>query len=77
MARVVVYTSSTCSACEAVKEFLAQNNIEFEEKRLEDSRWAEELSEHIGTCTAPTVIIDGVLVSGSLEALATALHLPF
>ncbi len=77
MARVVVYTSTTCSACEAVKEFLAQHDIEFTERRLEDSRWAEELAEHYGTCSAPSVIIDGDLVSGGLEAIATALHLPF
>lgn len=32
MANVVVYTSSTCPYCVSIKDFLKENNVEFEEK---------------------------------------------
>ena len=35
---VKVYTTSTCPYCTMVKEFLSQNDVSFEERRVDDTR---------------------------------------
>jgi hypothetical protein len=56
-----------------VKEFLSLHHIEFEEKSLQDPRWLEELGERYGAYSAPSVVVDGTLVEGSLPEIAEAL----
>jgi glutaredoxin len=75
MKHVVLYTSPSCSACQTVKEFLSRHHVDFEERSLEDSRWAEELAERHGAVSAPAVVVEDVLLEGSLPSLAAALGL--
>ena len=56
-----------------VKEFLSLHHVEFEEKSLKDPRWLEELGERFGAYSAPSVVVDGTLVEGSLPEIAAAL----
>jgi hypothetical protein len=56
-----------------VKEFLSLHHVDFEEKSLQDQRWLEELGEHYGAYSAPSVVVDGALVEGSLPEIAAAL----
>jgi glutaredoxin len=77
MKHVIVYTSSTCSACRTVKEFLSRNHVDFEERSLDNPDWLEELSENHGAASAPSVVVDGVLVTGSLPEIAEAVGLEF
>lgn len=77
MKHVIVYTSSTCSACRTVKEFLSRNHVEFEERSLDDPAWLEELAERHGVASAPSVVVDGELVTGSLPEIAEAVGLEF
>jgi glutaredoxin len=77
MKHILVYTSSTCSACRTVKEFLSRNHVEFEERSLDDPAWLEELSEKHGAASAPSVVVDGVLVKGSLPEIAEAVGIDF
>lgn len=56
-----------------MKEFLSLHHIEFEEKSLQEPRWLEELGERYGAYSAPSVVVDGTLVEGSLPEIAAAL----
>lgn len=56
-----------------MKEFLSLHHIEFEEKSLEEPRWLEELGEQHGAYSAPSVVVEGTLVEGSLPEIAEAL----
>ena len=62
---VTVYTSPTCSWCEAVKDYLRAREIDFEEVDVsEDSDRAQELVEKSGQYGVPVVDIDGEMVVG-------------
>ena len=62
---VTVYTSSTCSWCEATKEYLHAREIDFEEVDVsEDMRRAMEMVEKSGQQGVPVVEIDGEIVVG-------------
>lgn len=69
---VIVYTSSSCSACRTVKEFLTMHHVEFEERSLQESRHLEELGERYGAYSAPSVVVNGQLVEGGLPDIAAA-----
>lgn len=56
-----------------MKEFLSLHHIAFEEKSLQEPRWLEELGERYGAYSAPSVVVDGALVEGSLPEIAAAL----
>ncbi|HXZ26994.1 MAG TPA: hypothetical protein VEG08_03235 [Terriglobales bacterium] len=56
-----------------MKEFLSLHHIDFEEKSLQEPRWLEELGERFGAYSAPSVVVDGELVEGSLPEIAAAL----
>ncbi len=56
-----------------MKEFLSRHHVEFEEKSLQEPRWLEELGERFGAYSAPSVVVDGTLVEGSLPEIAEAL----
>jgi len=77
MKEVIVYTSSSCSACRTIKEFLSRNHVEFEERSLERPEWLEELADHYGIASAPAVVVDGELLETALPAIAEALGLDF
>jgi len=62
---VTIYTSSTCSWCEAVKDYLRAREIDFEEVDVsEDMDRAQELVERSGQYGVPVVDIDGEMVVG-------------
>jgi len=70
--KVIVYTSSDCSACRTVKEFLAMHHVDFEERSLGNPQHLEELGERYGAYAAPSVIVDDQLVEGGLPGIAEA-----
>ena len=62
---VTIYTSSTCSWCEAVKDYLRAREIDFEEVDVSaDTDRAQELVERSGQYGVPVVDIDGEMVVG-------------
>ncbi len=62
---VTIYTSSTCSWCEAVKDYLRAREIDFEEVDVSaDVDRAQELVERSGQYGVPVVDIDGEMVVG-------------
>ena len=70
--KVIVYTSTDCSACRTVKEFLTMHHVDFEERSLDNLRHLEELGELYGAYSAPSVIVDDQLVEGGLPGIAEA-----
>jgi len=62
---VTIYTSPTCSWCEAVKDYLRAREIDFEEVDVSaDTDRAQELVERSGQYGVPVVDIDGEMVVG-------------
>ena len=58
MAKVIVYTSPTCTYCYVVKIFLKKNNIKFEEIDIsEDVESRKRLEEKTGVETVPVTFV--------------------
>jgi len=63
--RVVVYTSSTCSWCGAVKSYLMKNRIVFREVDISrDERAGQDLVRRSGQMGVPQTDIDGRIIVG-------------
>ena len=77
MPKVIVYSTSTCPWCIKAKEFLKENNIEFEDKNTgEDEAARNEMIEKSGQMGVPVLDIDGTIIVGfDQEAIKKALNL--
>ncbi len=62
---VIVFTTSTCPWCKAVKDYLREKKIEFKEINVEtDAAWARKMVERSGQMGVPQLWIDGQTVVG-------------
>ncbi|MGF0040117.1 glutaredoxin family protein [Peptoniphilaceae bacterium SGI.131] len=68
MEKVIVYSSNTCPYCVAAKDYLKENNVEFEERNISTS--AEARNELIakGYRGVPVISIDGEDIVGFDQA---------
>ncbi len=58
MAKVTIYTTPTCPYCKQEKEFLKENNVEFEEIDVaSDSDKAKEMVDKTGQMGVPATIV--------------------
>ena len=57
MEKVLVYTSETCPYCVAAKEFLAENNVEFEERNVTSSEKARNELIEKGYRGVPVIVV--------------------
>jgi len=75
--KVKVYSTSTCPYCVMEKEWLKQNNIEFEDINVgEDKEAAKEMVEKSGQMGVPVTEINGEWILGfDKEKLKKALGL--
>jgi len=65
MKKVKVYTTPVCPYCYTLKEFLKENNIEFEEIDVsKDEKAKNEIIEKTGKLEVPIVEIDGEIIIG-------------
>ena len=72
--RVVVYTSSTCSWCGAVKSYLKKNHISFREVDISrDEKAGQDLIRRSGQMGVPQTDIDGKIVVGFDKAKLDAI----
>lgn len=62
---VVLYTTPTCPDCHAVKRWLADQGVAFEERDLSDPQIAEEAKERTGVRVAPITIINDQVFYGT------------
>lgn len=77
MANVKVYSTPTCPYCKKAKEFLKQNNIQFEDIDVSaDKAAAEEMVNKSGQMGVPVLDIDGTIIVGAdMPAMKKALNL--
>jgi len=75
--KVIVYSTEACPWCRVAKDFLKENNIEFESKDVaEDEAARNELLEKSGRMGVPVLDIDGTIIVGfDQEAIEKALDL--
>lgn len=65
MANVKIYSTSTCPYCKMVKQFLKENNIEFEDVDVASNQTAaQEMVKKSGQMGVPVLDIDGQIVVG-------------
>lgn len=50
--------------CSKVKEFLSQENVEYEERDIAEDETAIEELEELGVLTTPVILVDGEMVIG-------------
>ncbi|MCD6407502.1 glutaredoxin family protein [bacterium] len=63
--KVRIYTISTCPYCKMLKEFLLQNNIQFEELNVGENReYFQEMMKKIDYPGVPVVEINGKIIVG-------------
>ena len=62
---IKIYSTPSCPYCFTLKEFLKQNNIEFEDIDVsKDEKALKEMVEKSGQMGVPVVEIDGQIVVG-------------
>ena len=62
---VKIYTTTLCPYCKMAKEFLKENNIEFEEINVgNDPKAAQEMIEKSGQTGVPVIDINGEIIVG-------------
>ena len=65
MTKIKVYSTDTCPYCHMAKDFLKENNIEFEDINVEeDKAQAEEMVKKSGQYGVPVVEIDDEIIIG-------------
>lgn len=65
--KVIVYSAAWCTWCHKVMDFLKQNNVEFEEKNVDDPANAKESMDKSGQAGIPVIDVDGQIVVGFNE----------
>ncbi len=65
MAKVTVYSTATCPHCIRAKEYLEDNNVDFENIDVsQDQAKAKEMVDLTGQMGVPVIVIDGEAVVG-------------
>jgi len=65
MANVKIYSTPTCPYCKMVKQFLTENNIQFEDIDVAANQTAaQEMISRSGQMGVPVIDVDGQLVIG-------------
>ena len=65
MAKVIVYSTPTCPYCVTLKQYLKENNIEFEDIDVsKDQARLDEMIEKSGQMGVPVVSVDEEIVVG-------------
>lgn len=63
--KILVFSTPSCPYCLTLKEFLKENNIEFEDIDVsEDEKAQAEMIEKSGQMGVPVIEIDGQIVVG-------------
>ena len=77
MPTVTVYSTPTCPWCSKTKEFLKENNVQYQEINVAaDHKAAQDMIEKSGQMGVPVTEIDGTIIVGfDKGALKRALKL--
>lgn len=64
---ILIYTTPTCPDCHALKHWLAQQGLAYEERDLTDPQIAEEAKARTGVRVAPITIIGSDVFYGTFQ----------
>lgn len=65
MARVVIYTQPGCGACTTAKKWLAERDVDFEERDIRaDDEYKRELVQDLNSRSTPTLVVGDRVVMG-------------
>jgi len=65
MKKVKVYSTSTCSFCVKLKQFLKDNNVEFEDIDVsQNQERVREMVEKTGQMGVPVIDVEGEIIVG-------------
>ena len=65
MSNVTVYTSPTCAYCHMLRQYLQDNEVEFEEiDVMQNQEAARQMVEETGQMGVPVTNIDGTYIIG-------------
>jgi len=65
MKNVKVYSTSTCSFCVKLKQFLKDNNVEFEDIDVsQNQERVREMVEKTGQMGVPVIDVEGEIIVG-------------
>lgn len=75
--KITVYSTPTCPYCIKVKQFLKDNNIEFEDFDVSTNQEkAQEMVEKTGQMGVPVLDIDGEIIVGfDKDAISKVLNI--
>lgn len=62
--KVVIYTSNTWPHCHTAKDYLAENNVEFEERNVQKDPEARKELMAKGIMAVPVIQIEEELITG-------------
>ena len=62
--KVILYATSWCEYCEKTREFLNENDIEYHEYDVENSRVGRKQYNQLGVKGVPVLLINGEVVDG-------------
>lgn len=65
---ILVYSTPTCPDCRALKEWLSQQGLPFEERDLTDPKVAAEAKSRTGVRVAPITVIGNEAFYGTFES---------
>lgn len=66
--QVLVYTTPTCPDCHALKRWLSQEGVAFEERDLTDPQIAEEAKARTGVRVAPITLVGAEVFYGTFQS---------
>jgi glutaredoxin-like YruB-family protein len=62
---VKLFSTPCCPVCQTLKEFLKENEIEFEDKDVsKDNSAREEMMDRAGVISVPVLLIDDIIIVG-------------
>ena len=64
---VLIYTTPTCPDCHALKRWLAEQSVEYEERDLTDPKIADEAKARTGVRVAPISIVSDAVFYGTFQ----------
>lgn len=62
--KVIIYTLPDCGDCKQAKDFLAENEIPYEEKSVRDPENLNEMTEKYKRLMVPTIIMGDEVYTG-------------
>lgn len=71
--QVLIYTTPTCPDCHALKRWLGEQGVAYEERDLTDPQIAEEAKARTGVRVAPISIVGSEIFYGTFQSQKSGL----